>query len=959
MVIIKCFRFSRGTRQSVLNKLFSGSLIIILPYIFSQNLSASDYSFLDNPFDSNNPLHQQNLSTPQDILEAYQKLNTDETKYQNALSEINKLEELFRFDPHILDADNDENPDFSSVSPFFIRDTLILYSDLPHERLPAIYNKIIRPLTDILKTIADLSITRSKSRFLKPLKCLGEVSLINNPLIGIALQDIFAHPGSLAVIQACLEEIYNKETVSEVHLQGIDIPRRLAGYFYDQQIIKFLNETNSNMISSIDLSSDAGKFAFLRGLQLQGELFLMLHPTTFNLDLTLPNSDLLKDIRHGLSHITQNKLRNLLSEQDLLVDVLSDLKGLQHIFQRLDSSYPTFDSLNLSSVRSCWEEIKDRPSELLPRNSTVVWKGLENLKKHLDSRVTPQIVGVLDVNFEGDINFLLPNLPRTKVLMDYLTLKEDIWSSLANFKDNSTTAMKLEAAFSKIDSNRTNGIKSDIQKKTLILSEIYRKQLESPRQQQKDIQEKQKSILCAFVQECEAKRRGLQPTLAAIQGKKIDGWFRSATNIDDFLDKMSKAVGKETAEPQQELLIKMYREFYVNYQTLQKQFSNIREQISTNSEISNIREEAAQDFLKLWFEDSVDFSELEREAEKLEETEEIQRKLLENFQRTYQHDFYTGGKKISDLYSEFIVAIMNLGLKIEGANCTYNWKGDPTPLENIFHRVYRIHVNGSPIANIADKFLFRSQKSQRMLDVIEELRNLLKITTTVELEIEKDCFNHFLSQKCSLMSKLTHILKTSLLALDLAPINSLQDKFSQLTKDVYKCQSQDELQELQKSADNLLKAYLELIHENIKIKDDLLEGLLNISRGKKWTAARKYTKDVSIQENPRADIPNNFFEILKNKWQKHLTLDFYGCEYLLASFYETFKAISDFPEFLGLQDSHKTRNKLFHFDPFKSEHTPFLNLKDGIIPTDHIGFVAKEAIILSVNVKYLLELIKA
>jgi hypothetical protein len=563
----------------------------------SENLTAMDG---DAPFSddllyySNNPLHYTNLSTPEGLLEAYQKVNTDDNNYQKAISEISKLEALFSFDPHILDANNDTIPDFSSLAPSFLRSILSLYPDLPEkhaeavsrtisfignilplysdlleERTLAVFRAINEPLISILGTIAKLSITRSKSRFLKPLQCLREPSLINNPLVSVALQDIFAQPSSLTAIKTCLEELYHKETVSEENLQNLNTARRLAGYFYDLEIIKFLNKTSHNILSSIDLSSSEGKFSFLRVLQLQGELFLMLHPTAFNFDIRLPNCDLLKDVRHGLSHITQRKLGKILTDEALLKNVLFDLNQLHNILQNLSSAYPTFNHQDYSSVIACWQDIKTISGELLPRDPSIMWNGLEGLKQKLGQKGMAFVPSLSSVSFENEVDFLLPLPQPSPLLLSYLQLKKDIWDSLANIKNKEETQQRLAVSFSSMDCNRADELRSEYQQKVLILSEIYQQQLGILRLKQREIKKQQVSILDEFAKTCESTRQELQLASSKLQSKKIDSWLRSATDGNNFVDKISNAVGKRNNQSQQNELISLYSTFYDHYKDLQ------------------------------------------------------------------------------------------------------------------------------------------------------------------------------------------------------------------------------------------------------------------------------------------------------------------------------------------------------------------------------------------------------
>lgn len=75
----------------------------------------------------------------------------------------------------------------------------------------------------------------------------------------------------------------------------------LAGFFYDKKAIRYLQETNESILSTIpDITQPSGRIALLRVLQIHGEVFKLMLPSTLNLDPTMPSEGLIEGLRDKL-----------------------------------------------------------------------------------------------------------------------------------------------------------------------------------------------------------------------------------------------------------------------------------------------------------------------------------------------------------------------------------------------------------------------------------------------------------------------------------------------------------------------------------------------------------------------------------------------------------------------------------------------------------------------------------
>ena len=120
---------------------------------------------------------------------------------------------------------------------------------------------------------------------------------------------------------------------------------------------------------------------------------------------------------------------------------------------------------------------------------------------------------------------------------------------------------------------------------------------------------------------------------------------------------------------------------------------------------------------------------------------------------------------------------------------------------------------------------------------------------------------------------------------------------------------------------------------------------------------RGFIREQQVQKNHRFHRPTLVEESLKPRLKAQTSLIPVN-EFLVSTFYELLKEVTDYPELIQLQDTDQIRNHFSDVDPFELEplRVKSSNTFDsGTYLNNPTGTLAKELAILGINVRYLLE----
>lgn len=808
------------------------------------------------------------LCFPLNAMEEDACLRARQQHFDMLLKELSVIQEIYDFDPNIL-GNNYEEENFApskNISYHFLDKIDPFYSEDAQNREQAFAREIMKPVLSILKRAAD-----------KPYYCHKPFSAVaqeaetsdSQGLINIAIKDIFKDSkyGGLMALKDALQLYRDKGRLSDKCHNNLCLLRKIAGYHFDPRAIAFIINLNRSLTVP---QSRMGKLAFLRILQIQGELFKFMLPSTLNL-ASLPSEELLKGLRDELSHLSRQKLNRLLeSDSDDLFIMIS--KDINTISEGLSKILEEYDKRQAKAPSELWNALKELPEQRV--SDCLNWDGISQFNEILKVEKNPQ-----EHQNQGKMG------DYSRKPESYIKKASD---SLANIKPNLTK--------------------------------------------------------------------------------------------DEFLAKYRQCMSELIKNSQQ--IIEKRRDDDEAYEIYQNPHKNREERVI---ELIGIPKESYYNHMNSY--------------EKNSKTKQYLLKAI-------QHP-NNGCGKLSDKYEKFCERWKTAG----GIDCfrPFDWLAEPDEIEQIFYEANNIEIN-----SLIDKKKIRQQRIEQILGIIEIFRALFGISTNLNLEIEKDSFKTFVLEKRVILEKWRKYLsigffyefyneakkvKPDLLLTDFMKFgeNSLETPkeidhiINKMTK-IYKI-IKDSLENFDDNLDyysfdglpgnyasqitnaqdnnalNLLRdsfnkrskeiydKYIEIFSniERIDLSEDLQHEFANGKLCDKRLFIAKMSILKKVQENYRSNVNNStlvtLLERLRSNEEERM-----ACEFFIASIYECLKEISDYPELQMLEYTDLIRNYFFHTDLSGSETETFTIGRDvGIIYNHKPGIAAKEAVILAINIKAILE----
>lgn len=316
----------------------------------NSSIHAMDYApFCDETYSL--PYHQEPYQTEKD------KPLTREDYFDLLLNKLSDIQEIYDFDPHILD--NEPNEQIKIVpkkDTTFLTKILSFYSEDYSERRKAFKREIKTPLRNILKDATE----EPYYDFAQSLKALvGLLPHSNTPLFDIAIRDIFNNSlKGLVALERALRYFRDNGELDQHCRQNLFLFNKIAGFYFDPKAISYIIDLNDCVMPP---QTPLARLAFLRVLQVEGELFKYILPSTLNL-AKLPPEKILRRLRSKLAHLNKHKLKKLLKMQevDSFVSLAQDLAIINQSLKKIESH---FISLNQRNPVDLWGELKGRQEQ--------------------------------------------------------------------------------------------------------------------------------------------------------------------------------------------------------------------------------------------------------------------------------------------------------------------------------------------------------------------------------------------------------------------------------------------------------------------------------------------------------------------------------------------------------------------------------------------------------------------
>jgi hypothetical protein len=432
---------------------------------------------------------QVSVTNHQTLFEVPDTREQREAKLDHAIKEISELEDIYRFDPALLIQDGSTSPplNFSGVDLQRAISLLPFYSEDPSERNYAFRRSIQEPILNILCDAAESTYKFPQTvKYLQSLKVTGS----SQAFLDIAFRDLFADPTEgLSTVSNALRGLKANKRLSADEENKLRLFRNLAGYFYDRKALTYLQVATETVLDAKpDISLCSGRVALLRAIQLPGEFFKLMLPSTLSLDPTLPSEGVLEGLRDRLSHLSRMKFDKLfgpspeatLTFQNLLVDIARLKSCLETMIAGYDAATKDLSPTQL------WAHIKSLPNARTEIPTS--WNGMESL---IDLLAPPSPTVVLpSLSYAMEFNDLVPLPPDTDENERYLQRREGIRSVLNRKGDALNNVAEIHDALLKlgvtIDISDTTKLCSQLKEEWERLSQLYQSGKKSVGDQKKE-----------------------------------------------------------------------------------------------------------------------------------------------------------------------------------------------------------------------------------------------------------------------------------------------------------------------------------------------------------------------------------------------------------------------------------------------------------------------------------------
>ena len=902
-----------------MSKLIFRNIIIGFLFCFLQNgfiCKASNFSnnycFIDNTEN-----YQQNRNQPllNDILneQVYEKSKEGREEYlkvslANALEVIKEIETLLKCDPLLLEENGSNlNPKIVEESDINFLVKMKRFYEKKEIRDNNLLRDIFIPILETIKQVGDYSY-----EFPQILRTLDSEKLsdenFKKAFIDILQDRILGIPA----LKSAYLQLKSKGELVEEARNNLVLYRALAGYYFDSEAIKFLHKTNRTFLNQkFPLTENeliSYRLLLIRTLQLNGEILKTVTPFYLSVIPELDES-ILTSIRDQLSHLTSSRFRTLIglnSKKTFLTEgFLSELlKEMTFLNQSYEKIVKTKEELP-----KYWQTIKTTISKNMDGNNAPSWKNIKNLLvesspksngrkpfKNLSKFLEPKLKNLQPLEFTGDLNLFLEilseNLIKKRTKNEKIHKYYHLGVALSQYKT-------LEEVVNYLKSKDINLQHTETVEK--YLSEI---------------------ALIDF----KAKEALKQSGLSLRDEKRIKKKFEQARDTLTFnskmVDKKFLKISKVKKEITSEKLFNFMKTFKptYGYGQVNKQYSIFMEGL--NKEFS-LNENLELDWSK-------DVSLLER-AFYISHKIPMQDKLVHRQKRIKE---FLG---LIDVLSDLVGYTADLGRE----------QREMTSSE-IFHQTNLLAKDiEESIRNCWEKLgkkcelnfteQISSKKTNFFINFVNfSLEEYETQMESIEMRLKKEYLKSYNDQTYNILNKFN--------------ANNQSTSFTNFINQEF----EKKVELLSFSTNERLNLYENYFSELFKVKSTSKNFKKELQYFEPKKQINQKIMEKQIKKSYRFHTPN--FDFLTEKFKNNQSLRI-AVEFFIAFFYDNLLQISDYPELEPLKGFKQVRNQLFHFDPTADE--PIVvwipGTRDVNISSDPNQQIAKEAIILIRNVRFILE----
>jgi hypothetical protein len=954
---------------------------------------------------------------------------------EQARTDLQYLQQLRDFDENILNTDSKTQPldfeVFEADNPWCLT-VHLFYSEKPVEREYK-YQEIRMRLKEILHAAA----SHPSHTFPQSCAILKDPStlFLAEEFQQIAMGHIFQDRRyGLEALDQAIATLSQNDKLTAREKEPLILYKNYAGFFYDYKAVESLSQLNH--FKGKKFRNDVeGRIKLLRILQIQGEYLKSMLPWTLSLVTAMPSVKLLTELRDRLAHLKAEKVAKLLSEDkqigSLFQGLAMDQQKLFGKFKDIYTRHPLYEQKSgISPFKSqqkqaraeaerIWGEMQSYAVVVNPDKEEEnpvedkAWPGFQGLLNHFG---TPKQASKAEVDIEALFAGSYPpnaaELRRTKGEMQ--TWRTLIITGVGQEADDFLKTLKEHAPAAPLPRDSLETLHKTLQETQQQKNSAFKNKNE---EQGKALGEKVKalrkdivSILMANEQQSADSKKeadGQESPASKKWGSFVSGCMQKP--FDEFIQELES---KRTVKQPLKVTDKSITDFHTKLVQDKKAIKVIAEASESGAQDRKSLRAARERENRLFAYQLMGYKEeeairLETQAQTLLNLDDLKATLKDS--ATKKPKKQEPGKKsitMSDKFQNFYAVIKepiealeealkkSLGLdKIRPP--VYSWSESINPLEQWFHTVHRIKITTQQ-----DKNSYRTQKIQKLLNFIDVIRQNMQITTTVELEHEKDWLKQTIEGKISVIQDLLRglnfqepkesdgmqsptaeqwpmppVLLISVMCIEDAqkPVKDLKKQCDELdtkTKtienlknhasiDIARGEFVDKIQDI---FSEIAKLPAEVFCTEMprlpptQLEDEKAAVLEDLEVSLRWNLAEKNKLCMWDHESKRILKTPEYLTMFLSQDRRSAVVKSSGdkakSEFLIATFYEQLKDVMDYPELSSLQGLIKTRNRFFHPKPFKDGLFTGMN---SFLKEEALQKIGDNLMVLCLNVKFVLE----
>lgn len=377
------------------------------------------------------------------------------SEFERILHELSQLESIYELDPNIVSDDPQRKIPCTlsdTVDVYVLQIALSFYSPCEAERNRAFERNIWIPLKNLLVNVANCCLKwPGKAKHVALFNCLSLIrDKVELELLSVALKDIFSDSKyGLSALRCAIKELRDTQELQAQSVMNLVLFRKLAGYYFDEKAIENLCQM-AQPVSEGMLSEWKVRLSMLRFIQVAGEYFQLLLPSTLNLapwDTDISIAKTLSNLRNKLTHLNSDKLGKLKTcKDDIFEQVRTDIASLATALQHMIMGYQNRKVKFGSNTKDLWNYLKATlPEEVTTTQHTCTNTWFEKLNTLLEP---PGGGGASDVNYDEIVGELI-NSERTAA--DNVKNLKKFFSAL---NKKTTAGQDLDAALQTMEVSR-------------------------------------------------------------------------------------------------------------------------------------------------------------------------------------------------------------------------------------------------------------------------------------------------------------------------------------------------------------------------------------------------------------------------------------------------------------------------------------------------------------------------